>query len=161
MPTTIKKLTAEDVETLIGIARDSWKWAYRDIYSNDFIESWIREKYSKDKLLNEIIRSQTDLDIIFLGSFSESTMTGFVELKTSANKAELLRFYLKPEYTHGGIGKLLLLEAEKIMKKKGIVECSLCVHQQNGVAVSFYKKNGFVVKGIEGDDFVMEKKYNP
>ena len=159
MPTTIKKLTAEDVEALIEIARDSWKWTYRDIYSNEFIESWIREKYSKDKLLNEIIRSQSDLDIILLGSFAESTMTGFIELKTSANKAELLRFYLKPEYTHGGIGKSLLLEAEKIMKKKGIVECSLYVHQQNSVAVSFYKKNGFEVQDIDGDDFVMEKKY--
>ena len=159
MPTTIKKLTDEDVEALIEIARDSWKWTYRDIYSNEFIESWISEKYSKEKLLNEIIRSQSDFDIIFLGSFVKSTLTGFIELKIGANKAELLRLYLRPEYTHRGIGKLLLLEAEKIMKRKGIVECSLYVHQQNGIGVSFYKKNGFEVKDIDGDDFVMEKKY--
>ncbi|MEM3191286.1 MAG: GNAT family N-acetyltransferase [Candidatus Parvarchaeota archaeon] len=161
MPATKKKLTVEDVEALIGIARDSWKLAYRDIYGNEFIESWIREKYSKDKLLNEIMRSQYDLDIILLGSLVESTMTGFIELKINANKAELLRIYLKPEYTHKGIGKSLLLEAEKIMKKKDIVECSLHVHKQNGVAVSFYKKNGFKVKDVDWDDFVMEKKYKP
>ena len=159
MPTTIKKLATEDVEAVIEIARESWKWTYRDIYSNEFIESWIGEKYSREKLLNEIIRSLSDLDIIFLGSFAKSTLTGFIELKIGVNKAELLRLYLKPEYTHRGIGKLLLLEAEKIMKKRGIVKCSLYVHQQNGIGMSFYKKNGFEVKGVDGDDFVMEKTY--
>ncbi len=159
MPTTIKKLNNEDVEALIEVARDSWRWAYRDIYSNEFIETWIDEKYSMEKILKEIIRSQQDLDIIFLGSFDESTLTGFIELKMADNEAELLRLYLKPEYTHRGIGKLLLLEAERIMTKRGIVKCRLYVHRQNCIGISFYKKNGFEVKGINGDDFVMEKKY--
>ena len=157
MPTVIKKLTSEAVEALIEIARESWEWTYRDIYTNEFIENWISEKYSREKLLNEIMRSLSDLDIIFLGSFTKSTLTGFIELKINANNAELLRLYLKPEYTHRGIGKSLLLEAEKIMEKRGIVKCSLYVHQQNSIGFSFYKKNGFEVKDLDGDHFVMEK----
>lgn len=159
MSTTIKKLTAEDVDALIEIARESWKWTYRDIYSNEFIESWISEKYSKEKILNEIIRSLSNFDIIFLGALVNSALTGFIELKIIADKAELLRLYLKPQYTRRGIGKLLLWEAEEIMSTKGIVECRLYVHQQNSIGVSFYKKNGFEVKDIDGEDFVMEKRY--
>ncbi len=159
MPTTIKKLTAEDVESIIEIARDSWKWTYKDIYNKEFIENWISEKYSREKLLNDIIRSQKDDGIIFLGSFVKSIPIGFIELKIGDYRAELLRLYLKPEYTHRGIGELLLLEAEKIMKKKGIVECILYVHKKNSIGISFYKKNGFEVKHIDGDDLVMEKEY--
>lgn len=159
MPTTIKKLTAEDVDALIEVARGSWKWTYTDIYSDEFIETWIDEKYSRENILKDIIRSQQDLEIIFLGSFDESTLTGFIELKIGVKEAELLRLYLKPEYTHRRIVKLLLLEAEKIMKKRGIVKCRLYVHQQNGIGMSFYKKNGFEVKDTDGDDFVMEKNY--
>lgn len=160
MPTSINQLISEDVEALIEVARESWKWVYAGIYSEDYIESWIREKYSREKLLIEIIKSQSGIDIILLGSFVKSKLVGFIELKIGSNKSELLRLYLKPEYTHRGIGKLLLLEAEKIMKKKGIAECRLYVHQQNDIGVSFYKKNGFEVKDNYGDDFMMEKKYN-
>ena len=78
MPTTIKKLTAEDVESIIEIARDSWKWTYKDIYNKEFIENWISEKYSREKLLNDIIRSQKDDGIIFLGSFVKSIPIGFI-----------------------------------------------------------------------------------
>ena len=160
MSIEIRKLSIEDLETLIEVARESWKWTYAGIYSEEYIESWIREKYSKEKLLNEIVRSQSNLDILFLGAFADSTLIGFIELKIIANKAELLRLYLKPEYTHKKIGKTLLLEAEKIMKKKGILECRLYVHRQNSVGFSFYYKNGFKVEDTDGSDFIMEKNTN-
>lgn len=159
MSIEIKKLSIGDLETLIEVARESWEWTYAGIYSEEYIESWIREKYSREKLLNEIVRSRSNLDILFLGAFLDSMLTGFIELKLSASKAELLRVYLKPEYTHRKIGKALLLEAEKIMKKRGILECRLYVHRQNSVAFSFYCKNGFKVKDTDGSDFIMEKNY--
>ncbi|MFG1449655.1 MAG: GNAT family N-acetyltransferase [Thermoplasmataceae archaeon] len=158
MCVTIEKLSVENIEELIEIARDSWKWTYADIYSIEFINNWIDENYSRERLLNEITRAQSDRDIIFLGSFVKSKLVGFIELKTEADRAELLRLYLKPEYTHRGIGKLLLLEAEVIMKKKGIVQCRLLVHQKNNIGKSFYEKNGFEVKDIDADHIVMEKK---
>ena len=117
----IRKLTLEDIEALIKLARESWKWTYEGMYSEEYIENWIREKYSNENLANEIARSESNLDILFLGSFSESNLTGFIELKLSGNNVELLRLYLKPELTHRQIGKLLLLEAEKIMRERDIL----------------------------------------
>ena len=161
MLTEIRELSIEDIESLVEVARESWKWTYAEIYSEEYIDSWIRDKYSKEKLLNEIARSKSNIDILFLGSFADSKLIGFIELKIIANKAELLRLYLKPEYTHKKIGKTLLLEAEKIMKKKGILECRLYVHRQNIVGVFFYIKNGFKIIGIEDHDLIMEKIYSP
>lgn len=158
---TIEKLSAENIEELIEIARDSWKWTYADIYSIDFINNWIDENYSRERLLNEITRAHSDQDVIFLGSFIKSKLVGFIELKTDADRAELLRLYLRPEYTHRGIGKLLLLGAEAIMKKNGIVQCRLLVHQKNNIGKSFYEKNGFEVKDIDADHILMEKSYEP
>ena len=80
-------------------------------------------------------------------------------VKISGDKSELLRLYLKPEYTHMKIGKSLLSETEKIMKVRGVSKCVLYVHSQNHVGISFYCKNGFKVKDIDGSDFLMEKKY--
>ncbi len=157
MTIEIRKISIGDLETLIEVARESWKWTYAGIYSEEYIEDWIREKYSKEKLLKEIVRSQSDLDILFLGAFSDSILTGFMELKLGASEAELLRLYLKPEYTHRKIGKALLFEAEKIMKNKGILKCRLYVHRQNSVGFSFYYKNGFRVMDTDGSEFVMEK----
>ncbi len=159
MQITIRKLNAGDVETLIEIARDSWKWTYGEIYSEEYIDQWIREKYSKEKLLNEVNRSQSNLDIILLGSFNESGMTGFIELKINEGNAELLRLYLKPIYTRYGMGESLLLEAEKMLRERHIVECSLFVHQRNVIAISFYKKNGFEVAEINEEDIIMKKMY--
>ncbi|MHB1492504.1 MAG: GNAT family N-acetyltransferase [Thermoplasmataceae archaeon] len=124
----IRKLSLKDIEAPIKVARESWKWTYEGIYSEEYIENWIREKYSNENLANEIARSESNLDILFLGSFSESILTGFIELKFDGDKAELLRLYLKPEFTHRQIGKLLLLEAEKIMRERDILQCRLYVH---------------------------------
>jgi len=155
----IRKLSVENVEALIEVARESWKWTYEGIYSDEYIENWIREKYSKEKLLNEITRSWSEPDLLFLGAFVDLKLAGFIEVKIKEDNAELLRLYLKPEYTHRKIGRDLLSEAEKIMKEKVVSECTLYVHSQNHVGISFYYKNGFTVKGIDGSDFLMIKKY--
>ena len=159
MDVIIRKLSDDDVDNVIEVARDSWKWAYNDIYSDEFIENWISEKYSKEKLLNEITKSQLTLDLIFLGSFHESKLIGFIELKISSSKAELLRLYLRPEYTHREVGRILLSEAEELVKKRDVEEFILYVHKKNYIATSFYKKNGFQVKDIYGDDLIMIKRY--
>ena len=159
VPTEIRNLSIENVEALIEVARESWKWTYAGIFSDEYIESWIREKYSREKLLNEIMRSRSESDLLFLGAFVDLKLTGFIEVKINKDNAELLRLYLKPEYTHRKIGKSLLSETEKVMKERGVTECILYVHSQNHVGISFYCKNGFTVKGLNGNDFLMVKKY--
>ncbi len=159
MVAVIRKLSVEYVDALIEVARESWKWTYAGIYSDEYIERWIREKYSREKLLNEITRSRSESDLLFLGAFVDLKLSGFMEVKIKKYNAELLRLYLKPEYTHMKIGRDLLSEAEKVMKERGVSECTLYVHSQNQVGISFYLKNGFTVKGINGNDFLMVKKY--
>ena len=37
---------------------------------------------------------------IFLGAFADLMLIGFIQVKIMGDKSELLRLYLKPEYTH-------------------------------------------------------------
>lgn len=48
MVAVIRKLSIENVEALIEVSRESWKWTYAGIFSDKYIESWIREKYSRE-----------------------------------------------------------------------------------------------------------------
>ena len=54
MKTFVRQISTEDVDALIDVASDSWNWTYREIYSKDFIDNWIREYYSRESLLGEI-----------------------------------------------------------------------------------------------------------
>ena len=155
----VRKISKEDVDALKDVAKDSWNWTYRGIYSKDFIDKWIKQNYSRKDLMRVITKSETDPEIIFLGSYLDSTLTGFIELKVDKRNAILLRLYLKPEFTRKGIGKSLLSEAEKIMEKIGVTRCTLSVHRRNEIGFSFYIKQGFKIKRIEEDHYVMEKKY--
>ena len=42
-------LKPEDAESVMEVAKESWKWAYAGIYREEFINSWLLENYSKEK----------------------------------------------------------------------------------------------------------------
>ncbi|MDS0257004.1 GNAT family N-acetyltransferase [Thermoplasmatales archaeon AK] len=138
---------------------ESWRWTYSGIYTEDFISNWIRENYSKTRLLQQIAMAQLRKDAFFLGAFDSSKLVGFIHFRVSGSTAELLRLYLKPDYTRSKIGSKLLEEAERLMDRSGVTECILYVHSSNNIGVSFYQKKGFFCKGNEGDDLIMVKKY--
>jgi len=155
----IRDLSPDDAESVIKVAKESWIWTYSGIYTEEFINSWIRENYSRTRLLQQIARAQLRKDTFFLGAFDSSELVGFIHLKLSGSTAELLRLYLKPDYTRRKIGSKLLEEAETLMGRSGVSECILYVHRKNSVGMSFYRKKGFVLSGNNGEDLIMVKKY--
>lgn len=157
MTVTIRKLSNDEEKFVIEIARESWLWTYRDIYSEEFINNWIEENYTPESIRNEILRSQSGDDILFLGIFNDYDCLGFIEFKKAFPNAELLRFYLKPEKTHFGYGSRLLESAEDILVEEGFKKFTLYVHELNDIAISFYLKHGFKKSSIQDEDVIMEK----
>ncbi len=157
MQAEIRKLSVEGIDRIIEIARESWKWTYSGIYSEEYIENWIQGKYSLNKNENPVNRSQTQQDLIFLGAFVDRKLVGFIEIKISFIDSEILGLYLRPDYTHKKIGRKLLVEGEKVLKERGVCNCRPYVQKLNNVGLSFYAKNGFEIKGSEENEFVMEK----
>ena len=155
----IKDLTPEDSESVMEVAKESWKWAYAGIYSEEFINSWLQKNYSRERLIQQITASQLLEDTFFIGAFNYSKLVGFIHFGVSGRTAELLRLYLKPYYTRREIGSKLLEEIERLIAGSGVTKFILYVHHNNKVRASFYRKKGFLCRGNNGDDIITTKKY--
>ena len=136
-------------------------WAYRDIYTESFIEEWIRRNYDTEKIRSDISRTYPGGDIIFYGSFVDNRLTGFIETKTTGDEAEILRLYILPDHTRMGIGTKLMDETEKTLLLRGISSVKLYVHRLNAIGIGFYRKRMFRESEIDGDDIKMEKTILP
>ncbi|MGC8505977.1 MAG: GNAT family N-acetyltransferase [Thermoplasmata archaeon] len=157
----VKPLTANDSFEIRKIARLSWMWTYRDIYTESFIEDWIRKNYDTEKIKDDIARTHPGGDIIFYGSFIDNRLTGFIETKITGVEAEILRLYVLPDHTRMGIGTKLMDETEKILLLRGVSSVKLYVHRMNTVGIGFYMKRMFRESEIDGDDIKMEKYLVP
>ena len=85
----IRQLKASDVESVIEVARLSWEWTYQSIYSHEFIESWIREKYAKHAISDQITRFASGQNGIFLGAFQNNKLIGFIHAVVNDSEAEI------------------------------------------------------------------------
>ncbi len=74
MPADIKirDLKPEDAESVMEVAKESWKWAYAGIYREEFINSWLQENYSRKRLIQQITASQLLGGTFFIGAFNYS-----------------------------------------------------------------------------------------
>jgi len=155
---SIRPLEENEAHEVRDIAYKSWMWTYKDIYSTDFIKNWIAEKYDPEKIGRDITKSRNAADIIFLGSFFNRVMVGFLEAKIDGRIAEVFRMYILPEHTHKGISMMLMKTAERELLLRGVDSIMPYVHSQNSMGIGFYKKMMFRELRIYGDDLVMYKR---
>ena len=143
---------------IIKVAERSWKYAYNDIYTDQYIQYWINKYYAVNKIKTEIKNSIENANPLFYGLFDHNVLVGFIEIN-KINKI-LLRFYLEPTYTGHGYGTQLFNTVEKIIMAEKISNLKLYVNQLNHNAISFYKKLGFQIIKEDNEDYIMEKYYN-
>ncbi len=153
----ILSLKIGDELSVRKIAEKSWKYTYKNIYNNEFIEYWIDKYYNLNSIKNDIEKSIDNKNPLFYGLFDDNIMIGFIEID-KINKI-LLRFYLAPEYTGKGYGTYLLKNVEEIIVNEKIESLILYVNQLNFNAVKFYKKNSFKIIKEDNEDYIMEKYY--
>lgn len=155
----IRSIRPGEGTAVSDIAAQSWRTTYSGIYTANYIESWIAEKYNSVSVEREIQKAMTNDRLIFLGFFDDE-MKGFIELKVEGRNSELLRLYIKPDSTGKGIGSELLREAECRFGNYEVNECNLYVNRKNMNAIKFYEKNLFLISGVKGDDLNMKKRYD-
>lgn len=154
----IRQLRESDAEAVIEVARRSWEWTYQDIYSREFIDSWIREKYGRQTIADQIMRSASGRDSIFLGAFRGDKLAGFIHVVTNDSEAEIARLYFLPEFTRLGYGSELIGTVERMLCSRGWRQVRLYVHKQNKIGIAFYQKHGYSDAGDNADDIVMMKR---
>ncbi len=146
----IAPATESDIAGIQLAAAQSWRAAYAEIFTSDFIESFVGRAYSTDSLRRVIHSTQS----IFLVAREESEIIGFSHAGFGPRGAELYRIYLRPAWWGSGVGDLLLAHTETWLREEGYEGYGCYVHQRNRVGQRFYARHRFVRIDVpdEGDN---------
>jgi len=120
------------------VAEATWKQTYAPIISQEQITFMYERMYSSEAILQQMQDGHT-----FLIATEYNSILGFISYYIREDNILCIpKLYIKPESQGKGIGKLLLVETEKIASKNHIPFIELNVNRKNP-AMYFYKKMGF------------------
>ncbi len=138
----------DDLAAVSEVYEKSWKYAYRNIIPDEYLDSIPAGKWINGINKNE----RTDIialdggKIIGAASFCPSRWEKF------GSCGEIVSVYLLPEYTGRSIGSELLRECIRELEWLGFRSILLWVLEGNVPARRFYEKHGFVDTGDSMDD---------
>ncbi len=144
----IRKVSAEELEVLQGIGRETFYETFAKDNSEDEMQKYLDESFSTEKISQEL----NTPDSCFFIAWEEDNPVGY--LKVNAGKAqtelqddasmEIERIYVKSSHHGKKVGQLLYDKALEIALEGKKQYLWLGVWEENLRAVNFYKKNGFV-----------------
>ena len=144
----------DDLYELSGIYEKSWKFAYKGILTQDYLDSipdgrWA-ESVSRKGMYNLVATENGQ--IIGTCGFCRSRWEKY------SHYGEIVSIYFLPEYTGKGFGKYLLDRAITELKKMGFRYVLLYVLEENFRARKFYENYGFVFSGEYMKDVIGGKE---
>ncbi len=145
----IRKLEpCDDRMALSRVYEASWKYAYKDIIPQDYLDSVPEGKWAQ-----AVERPGIHTLVMLDGDLIIGT-TSVCAARCAERKGfgEVVSIYFLPEYMGKGYGKQLLAEAVKELEKMGFDHIFLQVLEENHRARHFYEKCGFRFSGRFADD---------
>ncbi|MDE6530624.1 MAG: GNAT family N-acetyltransferase [Lachnospiraceae bacterium] len=134
---------SDDRLAISRIYEESWKFAYKDIIPESYLESipagcWASNIEKEG--MNTLVLIE---DGMFIGtsSYCKSRFSDFSDL------GEIVSIYFLPQYIGKGYGKLLLDAVIEELGQLGFDEIFLWVLEDNLRARKFYEKAGFTPSG--------------
>ena len=80
----------------------------------------------------------------FLGAFEDNRLVGSVIMSCDTRKGWINRLAVDPDYRHRGIGKALIVESEKTLRKHGIRIFCVLIEDYNVASRELFKECGYV-----------------
>lgn len=140
----IRYITPEDnTFEISNIYERSWKYAYRNIVPQDFLDSIPAGKWA-DRVTAEGVQSlvvSESNSLIGTASFCRSRWDKY------SDYGEIISIYFLPEYIGKGYGGHLFLKCLNELKKAEFERILLWVLEDNHRARAFYEKYGFAFSG--------------
>ncbi|WP_409251021.1 N-acetyltransferase family protein [Bacillus sp. SCS-153A] len=154
----IRELTAEDAKEYWSLRLEALK-NNGEAFATTYEESLAREN-PIEQVQNNLASSQS----VTFGAFMDGSLAGNVTVMFNRHakmkhKAAILAMYVTPSFRKHGIGRKLLLEAEKAARKADVEILQLTVVTANTSAVKLYESAGFVSFGIEKHAMKYEEEY--
>ncbi|CAG7857007.1 hypothetical protein MCAMS1_01701 [biofilm metagenome] len=136
--------TLSDVNIIATLHVESWQQAYRGLLPDNYLDNLdIRER---ETLWHEVIFA--DKTKVIKASMA-GTVTGFIcygdsrDETAEAETAEIMAFYVAPEYWRRGIGTDLWRTCRDDLCALGYQTVTLWVMAGNQRAIGFYQSQGF------------------
>ena len=154
----IRQTKSEDNQKIAAIGIKCWQDAYKDIFPSKLLNNLSLEKRLEQRLNwfslpNRFsIIAQIEDKIVGFCDFDESRRPQF-------SPGEIYALYILPEYKSQGIGKSMMLDAMKQLKKHNLSPFIVTTLELNLPARKFYEKLGF--KGIDQIMTKVEDKLYP
>lgn len=145
----IRRLREDDDRSALSrIYEESWRFAYKGIIPQDYLDSMPKGKWSAsaDKPNISTLIVTEDGEMVGTASFCPS------RFEDMAGWGEIVSIYLLPGFMGKGYGKMLFAEAVRELEETGFRDIFLWVLEENTNARSFYERQGFVPSGKYLDD---------
>lgn len=141
---------ADSCEEISSVYEQSWKYAYKGIIPQDYLDSipkgqWCRAFDNPERYTLVMLN---DDKIIGTSSYCKSRFEIF------SGWGEIISIYFLPEYMGKGYGEKLLNKVLDELKKMGFKTVFLWVLEENKRARHFYEKCGFCYSGEYMDDTI-------
>jgi ribosomal protein S18 acetylase RimI-like enzyme len=144
----IKKANLEDLISIQNISKQSFTETFAEINTPENMEKYLLENFNTAQITLEINNPES----IFYLAFWENQPIGFLKVNLGKaqteslykNTLEIQRIYVLKAFHGKKIGQLLLDQAIEIAKQHSVDYIWLGVWEENGKAIHFYNKNGFV-----------------
>lgn len=139
----IRLVSMEDIPHIQSIAHETWMYTYGNIYTTEYIHTFLSRAYSTENLSRSVERTLQSEKRDFLIAEWNDAVIGYAHTRqVNEAEVELLRIYVRPEFHKMGVGKAFIQEyihALKPMKK-----LFAWVGKDNSIGRAFYEKRGFV-----------------
>lgn len=169
MNLTIEKCAEIDVDSVIKIGVETYLDAFKDYCTRAVMDSYLREAFSRDKILSEMQNTRSEFHFCYL----QDEIVGYIKTDTEDAQTDLRdyegleieRIYVRSTYRGRGIGSYLVRFAIQRAEEQRKKYVWLGVWEKNQRAIAFYQHHGFKAYGTHpfrmGNeiqvDFVMKK----
>jgi ribosomal protein S18 acetylase RimI-like enzyme len=137
----VEPATADDVEAIRAIARESWEHDYPGILSSESLQAGVEDWYSPQRVRDAVTWARADLLVARL----DGTVVGFAHAVHDFDRAEgnLLRLYVHPDHRGDGYGTALLEAVRDAQVDRGASHLRAMVLAENDPGNAFYERFGF------------------
>lgn len=130
----------DDLLEISGIYEKSWKFAYKGIIPQDYLDGIPTGHWAKS--LNN--NGMNNLLLIENSQIIGTACFGKSRWKKYSDYGEIVSIYFLPDYISKGYGKILLNKCVDELNKLGFHKILLWVLEDNHKARKFYEKNEFI-----------------
>ena len=164
MTLTIRKAVLEDVSILGHIQVRSWRSAFRNIATDNYLDNLVSEEDQIEDWKEILFRR----DSIVLVAEVENSAVGYIWVTLLQDEsrdwdAEIVSLHLLPEHKRKGIGRRLLETVAFKLREQGCSSVFLWVLEENQSARRFYEALGGEPAGKQqvtlGDSELTEVAY--